>query len=78
MYNFIEVIKFNNNYFEDGDVVVIAKIDGTVIVGSIMIGNRYGGFVTDENLLVLDTSEKYLQHREFVYSKDIQNIQKVK
>lgn len=36
MYNFKEVVKFNNEYFEHGDEVVITNLDGNVIVGSIV------------------------------------------
>lgn len=77
MYNYLEVIKFNNEYFEDGEIVAVTKEDGSVIVGSIMIGNKYSGSITDNSSLVLDISEKYHQKRKFIYKNEIINIQKV-
>lgn len=76
MYDFIEVIKFNHNYFEDGDIVEITKNDDSVIVGGIIIGN-YSGSATDGNCITLDVSEKYHQKRTFIYPREIKNIQKV-
>lgn len=76
MYDFIEVIKFNDKYFENGDIVAITKNDDSVIVGGIMIGN-YNGSVTDDNCIALDVSEKYHQKRAFIYPREIKNIQKV-
>ena len=77
MYNYLEVIKFNNEYFEDGEVVTVTKDDGSIIVGSIMIGDKYGGSITDNSSLALDTSEKYHQKRKFIHKNEITNIQKV-
>lgn len=76
MYNFLEVVKFDNVYLEDGEVVIVTKTDGSIIVGSIMIGDRCGGSITDKGLLVLDISEKYHQKRKFIYKNEIANIQK--
>lgn len=77
MYKYLEVIKFNDTYFEDGDVIAITKEDGNVIVGSIIIGNKYSGSTTNANTIALDISEKYHEKRTFVYMKEIKNIQKV-
>lgn len=76
MYNYIEVIKFNDNYFEKGDVVVVTKNNGTVVVGSVIIGEREGES-TSKYTIVLDVSEKYHQKREYISVYDIENIQKV-
>ena len=76
MYSFKSVVKFENNYFEDRDVVVVTTNDETVIVGAIII-ESYGGSITSNNVLVLDISEKYQEKRTFINSKEIKNIQKV-
>lgn len=76
MYSFKEVVKFNDNYFEDKDIVVVTKTDGSVIVGGIIIGD-YSGSVTCSHYLALDVSEKYQQKRTFINHRDIENIQRV-
>ena len=76
MYSFKEVVKFNDDYFEDKDIVAVTKTDGTVTVGRIMIGD-YNGSVTCSHCLALDISEKYQQKRTFINHKDIKNIQRV-
>lgn len=76
MYKFVSVVKFNDQYFEDKDVVVITKNDDSVAVGAIIIEGRNGS-VTDNNYIALDISEKYHQKRCFIYTNDIRSIQKV-
>jgi len=51
---FIEVVKFNNEYFEHGDIVAVTTNDNKVIVGSVMI-SCYSGSVTSKSSLALDT-----------------------
>lgn len=77
MYTFKKVIKFNGQYFEHGNKIVVTKEDGTVIVGRIIIG-EHGSSITSDYLLVLDVSEKYHQKRAYVYPKNIINIQLAK
>ncbi len=74
---FIEVVKFNNEYFEHGDVVAVTTNDDKVIVGSVMISG-YSGSFTSKSSLALDTSEKYHNKRKFIYYGNIKNIQKIK
>lgn len=75
MYEFMSVIKFNGQYFEHGDEVVITKNDNSVIIGSILIN----GIDDDTNcsLLYIDISEKYHKKIDAILGKDIINIQKV-
>lgn len=73
---FIEVVKFNNEYFEHGDVVAVTTKNNKVIVGSVMISGYEGSF-TNKSSLALDTSEKYHNKRKFIYYGDIKNIQKI-
>lgn len=77
MYKYLEVIKFNDDYYEDGEVIAITKEDGSVTVGSIIIGSTYDGSVSNNHLIALDISEKYHQKRAFIYAKEIKNIQRV-
>lgn len=77
MYSFKEVIKFNSEYFEEGDVVAVTKEDETVVVGAIMIDQTHGGTTSDNHALTLDISEKYHQKRTFIKPKEIKNIQRV-
>lgn len=73
---FIEVVKFNNEYFEHGDVVAVTTNDNKVIVGSVMMSGCGGSF-TSKSSLALDISEKFHNKRKFIYYKDIKNIQKI-
>lgn len=73
---FIEVVKFNNEYFEHGDVVAVTTNDDKVIVGSVMISG-YSGSFTSKFSLALDTSEKYHNKRKFIQYGKIKNIQKI-
>lgn len=73
---FIEVVKFNNEYFEHGDVVAVTTNDNKVIVGSVMM-DGCGGSFTSKFSLALDTSEKFHNKREFIYYENIKNIQKI-
>lgn len=73
---FIEVVKFNNEYFEHGDVVAVTTNDNKVIVGSVMMSGCGGSF-TNKSSLALDISEKFHNKRKFIYYNDIKNIQKI-
>lgn len=73
---FIEVVKFNNEYFEHGDVVAVTTNDNKVIVGSVMMSGCGGSF-TSKSSLALDISEKFHNKRKFIYYNDIKNIQKI-
>lgn len=75
MCKLINVIKFNDNYFEYGDEVVVTKKDNSVIVGSIMIEDGYGN--VDHSLLYIDISEKYHRKVDIIIMSDIVNIQKI-
>lgn len=76
MYEFMSVVKFNGQYFEHGDEVVITKNDNSIIVGSIVIkgddGNR-----TNHWHLCLDTSEKYHKKTDMIMESNIKSIQKI-
>lgn len=76
MYKFMSVVKFNNQYFEHGDEVVVTKKDNSAIVGSIVIEDADNNKTTYWTLY-LDTSEKY--HKNIISIKrcDIESIQKV-
>lgn len=73
---FIEVVKFNNEYFEHGDVVAVTTNDNKVTVGSVIISG-YSGSFTSKSSLALDISEKYHNKRKFIYYGDIKSIQKI-
>ena len=73
---FIKVVKFNNEYFEHGNLVAVTTNDDKVIVGSIMM-NGCGGSFTSNSSLALDISEKFHSKRKFIYYSDIKNIQRV-
>lgn len=73
---FIKVVKFDNEYFENGDVVAVTTNDNKVTVGSVMISGYESSF-TSKSSLALDTSEKYHNKRKFIYYGDIKNIQKI-
>lgn len=73
---FIEVVKFNNEYFEHGDVVALTTNDNKVIVGSVMISD-YSGSFTSKSSLALDISEKYHNKRKFIRYSEIKSIQKI-
>ncbi len=75
MYQALKVIKFNNDYFEDGDVIMVKTKDKRTIIGSVVI-DSYSGSVSDSHSLALDTSEQYHQKRTFIHPKDILDIQK--
>lgn len=76
MYEIIRAVKFNGEYFENGDVVAVTTDDGKVIVGAVMIKN-FDNSDTSDSSLVLDISEKYHSKDTYVYKKNIKNIQKV-
>ena len=40
MYRLINVVKFNDQYFEHGDEVIVTKNDDSAIVGSMIINDR--------------------------------------
>ena len=69
MYRLINVVKFNDQYFEHGDEVVVTKNDNSVI-------DREENKSSDWNLC-LDVSEKYHKRTECINYKNIKNIQKV-
>lgn len=76
MYEVIRVIKFNGEYFENDDVVAVTTNDGKVIVGAVMIRDSDVS-PTNNNILVLDISEKYHYKKISIYCNSIKNIQKV-
>lgn len=76
MYRLINVVKFNDQYFEHGDEVVVTKNDDSAIVGSMIINDREENKSSDWTLC-LDVSEKYHKKTECINYKDIKNIQKV-
>lgn len=77
MYEFINVIKFNGMYFEDGQVIAVTKKNGDVIIGSVLIKDYDGETVTSKFTLCLDTSKKFHCGRTFITPNEIENIQKV-
>lgn len=77
MCKLIKAIKFNDEYFENEQVVVVTKENGEVIVGSVLLLDYNGGSVTSERTLVIDTSEKFHNKRTFISFDKIKNIQKV-
>lgn len=80
MYKLIKVIKFNDQYFENGDVVAVTTKDNSVAVGGIIISDRYinddYNTTTDWNLYI-NTSERYKTNIKRINYQDIINIQKV-
>lgn len=76
MYKFMSVIKFNDQYFEHGDEVVVTRNNDSAIVGSIIIDDREG-HETCRWTLYLDVSEKYHKETKSINYMDIKNIQKV-
>lgn len=75
MYNFMSVVKFNDQYFEHGDEVIVTKNDDSAIVGSIIIDDE--NHKSSRYDLYLDVSEKYHRKTEYIHYKSIKNIQKV-
>jgi hypothetical protein len=77
MYEYINVVKFNNEYFEYGDVVAVTMEDGSIKVGSVVIGYDDTPFVSNYWNLALDISEKY--HTKILKLKKdkIKNIQRI-
>ena len=78
MCNLLKVIKFNEEYFDNGQVVVVTKENGEVNVGSVLLLDYDGGIVTSNHCLVLDTSEKFHHERAYIDFKEIANVQRVK
>ncbi len=77
MCKLIEAIKFNDECFENGQVVIVTKENGEVIIGAILLQDHTGGSVTSNYSLVLDTSEKFHHESTYINFKQITNIQRV-
>lgn len=75
MYEVVRAVKFNGEYFENGDIVDVTLNNGKIITGSIMIANDDVS-PTNNNSLALDTSDKYHSKIKYIYNSNIKNIQK--
>ncbi len=76
MYKYMIVIKFNDQYFEHGDEVVVTKKDNSVVAGSIIIKDCNNDYCSNDWNLRLDVSEKYHKNMIEINTKNIVNIQK--
>lgn len=80
MYKLIQVVKFNNEYFEEGEVVEVETTNKGNIVGSILIHNNKRGcenHSTCDTYLFLDISEKFHQKFISVSNDNIISIKKI-
>jgi len=74
----VECLKFNNEYFEKGEVVHITQCMGyNDCVGRILRFDSKESCGGDyKKIIFLDTSEQYKSKESYVYFDDIRNIKR--
>lgn len=79
MNNIIQVLKFENNYYEINDIVEISVQDGNYreVRGRIIGFNNCYGEIEGNQTLTLDTSEMYKQNETTIWVGRIINIEKL-
>lgn len=77
--NIIQVLKFENNYYEINDIVKVSIQDGNYreVSGRIIEFNNYYGGIEGNQTLILDTSETYKQNEIMIWISRIIDMEKL-
>lgn len=75
---FMSVVKFNNEYFEHGDIISVITNDNKSFVGRLIMSEWGDSNFTCRDYIALDTSETFKQKRQFINYSNIKEIYKNK
>ena len=79
MTKLISVVKFDDKYFENGDVISVTTTDEKVYVGSVIIESYtiQNGLRTDAHFLTIDVSDNFIHAVKSIKFSEVKFIQKV-